>query len=358
MYKLTLALSFVASSVALADVTFVQGLRTSAISDDGQTAVGASGGVSALWTRAGGVQSFGREPGFSSSSRATTVSGNGMFLAGWNSQNSPRPNDLYRWSGPRTFEPLGNYVNAREVFANGVSQDGNTIVGTSRMFQNADYAAFIWTPDGGFRSLTGVGHLSEAVAVTDDGSMVAGWRVGSDRAQAYLWSESGGVQILPELSSGSRGAAAYGMSGDGRTVIGVLQMEFVVQACVWRDGVVSPLGYLDGHPDSIAKSVSDDGSIITGVVSGNLNPDFVWTAETGMLGFTAYMSRQGVRLPDGYLVGGVRVSGDGRTFWGQYNDAAGVSGSFFVTVPTPASTSIFLASCVGLAGLRRRRTEY
>lgn len=127
-----------------------------------------------------------------------------------------------------------------------------------------------------------------ATAVSDDGTEVAGYTsvFGSEALRFTV----GGTAV--GLGSGSR---AYGISGDGRVVVGQANSDggaFGVSAFRWSEasGRVA-LGSLPGKNYHVAWGASVDGSVIVG--SGDVNASeletepFRWTAATGMesLGF-------------------------------------------------------------------------
>jgi uncharacterized membrane protein len=275
--------------------------------------------------------------------RADAVSGDGTTIFGYSSRSSTRT-QLYRWTGPGTFQGLGNAVNAQGIVAEDANHDGSVVVGTVSAARGAVYEAFVWTPQGGIQPIPGVGSLSTANAVSADGTIVVGSGVDAGlNSLAYVWRTDGTLTILPHFSGNN--SAAYDMSADGRVIVGYSQVNGPGVACGWRDGIAFSLGTLSGYENSECASVSDDGSIITGscrTIIGPVGPDnqFVWTEAWGMLGVTEFLGRYGVEVPTGMYFDRVKVSGDGRTIYGLGAFSAGNSGTFVFTIPTPGSLMV------------------
>ena len=160
------------------------------ISDDGQTVVGASssnkhvdrGEQAFRWTQGTGMQPLGFLTG-EISSVAYAVSADGSVVAGQSGFSA------FRWTAESGMEAIGNFTPAS------VSADGNVIVGTSP----AEGLAVVWTPETGAQSLQsyleskfnlslpGWQSLTEAVAVSADGTVIAGTGINADGfAEAFI----------------------------------------------------------------------------------------------------------------------------------------------------------------------------
>ena len=198
--------------------------------------------------------------------------------------------------------------------------------------------------------------------MTSDGLTVTGSRPSpTGRNEAFTWTEAGGVRVLEHaLPNGN--SEAFDISGDGRHVVGYTRIsETRGSACVWTDGSLQTLGALPNFAGAKAVSVSDDGSIITGICGNIQGPVtdwcFVWTRDRGLESVSSYFAFHNVVLPDGVsiaLSNEVKVSRDGRTFFGTARTSSpSVSGSFVVTIPTPATLPLML---LGLAMTRRNRS--
>jgi uncharacterized membrane protein len=338
-----LGLACASTTVSGQTWTYVDRLIPEHASADGRVVVGSSVGGSARWTLEGGLQVFGTEPGFGVNNRADAVSGDGTTIFGYSSRSSTRT-QLYRWTGPGTFQGLGNAVNAQEIVAEGANHDGSVVVGTVSAAQGAIYQAFVWTPQSGVQPIPGVDSFSKAKAVSGDGLAIAGSRLlQSGDVQAYIWSAALGLRTLRPLDGTF--SEAEDMTSDASIVVGVSSSGMGGRATMWLDGTPRSLGVLENYVDSRAISVSDDGSIVTGyciVQSGPVGPDnhFVWTEAWGMLGVTEFLGRYGVEVPTGMYFDRVKVSGDGRTIYGLGAFSAGNSGTFVFTIPTPGSLMV------------------
>jgi uncharacterized membrane protein len=176
-----------------------------------------------------------------SSSYATGVSSDGAIAVG-RSVTPSGQSQAVMWSG--TDAPVGlgflPSTGASDSQAYAVSADGLTIVGSSLRgigtINGSPYAqteAFRWTAGTGMvglGDLPGGTLLSEALAVSGDGSVIVGF--GQDDSapfqHAVIWTDSNGPERLLDVLV-ARGAAglegwqlltATGVSADGRWVIG------------------------------------------------------------------------------------------------------------------------------------------
>jgi uncharacterized membrane protein len=335
----------------------VENLLVFNASRDGSVLVGSeANGYATSWTQSAGFTLVRGSNGQAISGYASVISADGAVVGGetWNTQGR---GSLFRWQGPGTYENLGN-AGALEIRPLGITDNGRTMVGNYRV--SGGDGAFRWTPETGIRALP-LGQDGEAVAITSDGRTYAGSIFSGGRSYAIVATEG---QSVLNLGGGELGSNAYNMTSDGRAVVGFWGTIgeggwTTATACVWRDGVVEMLGRLSGYNDSIAHSISDNGSIITGVCSTIRGPvgedDFVWTASTGMIGFTAYAHLLGYVTPADYTYSDVAVTRDGTMMYGRYNRWEGGQfvghGAFMMAVPVPATTSMLL---FGLLGLHRR----
>jgi uncharacterized membrane protein len=263
---------------------------------------------------------------------------------------------MYRWTGPGTLDSLGVFGLADAMRANAASADGRVVVGTGSADQGTIYQGYLWTAQGGFRSIPGVGSYSTAVAVSADGTKVAGTRRSGDRTQAYTWSEAQGLTVLRTPNALS--TQAFDMTADGRYVVGTSHSGGPVGAIRWDQGDPLALGVLENFRTSVAASISDDGSIVTGYCMELLSPgdpnanEFVWTQAWGMLEVREFLGRYGIEVPNGMYINSLKVSGDGRTLYGLGAFGEGNYGTFVAAIPDPSGVSILL---VGSLVVRRRR---
>ncbi len=160
--------------------------------------------------------------------------------------------------------------------------------------------------------------MTTARGISFDGQSVVG-TVSSPgfNAEAGLWRNGEAIQGLGVISGTFMASAAFGISGDGSTVVGWARSitsgvnDFEAFRWTEEDGMVG-LGLLDGGTFSQANGVSEDGSVITGVARTGTNQSlaFRWTEEDGMVSLGD--------LP-GALTnsGGRAISADGSTIVGN-----------------------------------------
>jgi probable HAF family extracellular repeat protein len=184
---------------------------------------------------------------------------------------------------------LGYLPNQDMSRALGVSGDGTTIVGYGQLLNGGTGAqSFSWTASTGMVNV-GSGNTN-ATATNSDGSVVVGSAVSGCCGQAIRSTASGSV-ALPNLP-GATGGTAFGVSGNGSTVVGYsynnFNPNFSTQAFLWTasTGTVG-LGFLPGAVSRYAYGISADGSTVVGLSNrtGDINDEaFRWTALTGMVG--------------------------------------------------------------------------
>jgi probable HAF family extracellular repeat protein len=204
------------------------------ISADGSTIVGSSGccysSEAFRWTRSTGMIGLGDLPGGGFFSQARAISADGSTIVGSGDYGDPLLNEYeaFRWTESSGIESLGDLPGGpRTSAALGVSADGSVIVGAS--WSNLGNEAFRWTQADG---MVGLGHLpggshSGAEAVSGDGSRVVGNATSPRGLVAFLWDPVNGMRdlntVLEEQGvdlSGWRLYRAYGISADGRAIVG------------------------------------------------------------------------------------------------------------------------------------------
>jgi probable HAF family extracellular repeat protein len=170
-----------------------------------------------------------------------------------------------------SFIPLGEFPGGDVLsFAQGVSDDGRVVVGSSQITAGQNYRAFRWTFEEGIVDL---GRLRPtdartfASGVSPDGSVVVGSSGHSDGRDAFAWTEATGMVALPNLPGGEQnplGTAneAVATTSDGLAAIG----RSGATAVLWP----APGGVLGLAPSfSHANAISEDGGVIVGWTSAN-----------------------------------------------------------------------------------------
>ncbi|MGE0479382.1 MAG: PEP-CTERM sorting domain-containing protein [Phycisphaerae bacterium] len=140
-------------------------------------------------------------------------------------------------------------------------------------------------------SLTGLGSLpggpqySQAFGVSDDGRVVVGTALAGGAHQPFRWTADGGMVGLGSLWWAARG---FGTNADGSVVVGYSDSpSYPAEAFRWTAaGGTIGLGVASGHSWSQAYAVSDDGTVVTGVsarhsLTGS-SQAFRWTQADGI----------------------------------------------------------------------------
>lgn len=192
------------------------------------------------WTEEEGFVGLGDIPGGEEASHATDVTPDGSVILGIgsSSRGSAYRNEIIRWVNDE-MEVLNGFPNSERKGPGDVSTDGSVVVGK---FINWDglQEAFRWTEEtgpvglgeieGGFRTLT-------AAAVSADGSVIVGTsETGRDVnliTEAFIWTEEGGARSLMNLLETDYGVDLQGwhlysasdISADGRIVCGKAVQE-------------------------------------------------------------------------------------------------------------------------------------
>jgi probable HAF family extracellular repeat protein len=221
-----------------------------AVNSDGTVIVGQSdillGPVAHAfrWTQAGSMVDIGNFNGIDllTASAATGVSADGTVVVGWSAltpgPSTSVPHVAFRWelggpgapsNGGGTMTALGS-LGGFDSEANGVSADGNVVVGWSTTSVGTDKHAFRWVHDGGpygGGTMRDIGSLgagdSIAYAVNANGSVV----VGQSANQAFRWTTIDGMKSIQALltaanvnMSGWTLTDAKGVSVDGGIIVG------------------------------------------------------------------------------------------------------------------------------------------
>lgn len=189
------------------------------VSADGALVTGTSyhdggRGEAFIWTRSDGLIGLRRIE-----SRGAAVAGNGAVIVG----DANPPNEGYRWTQGEGFQLLGDLPgNRHDSRAEASSWDGSIIIGSSSSDRSRNREAFIWTPDNGMIGLGGLNenHIySVAFGVSDDGRKVVGRTHAPDTQVAFLWTQTDGMVNLGVPANWSN-TEAHGISPDGSVIVG------------------------------------------------------------------------------------------------------------------------------------------
>lgn len=225
-----------------------------AVSGDGATVVGESladsVSVPFRWTLAGGMQDLGAVagpcPGCTGSARGVSDDGNTVVGASGGL--------AFRWTASGGMQALPPLTTGGPVlpgaWASGMSPDGRFIVGASYGAESPirNPAAVMWR-DGEIRALGQVDWSthSDAKSVSSDGSVVVGSALVANEWVAFVWTPGRGVRTVDEMlrrefgidTTGWRFTEATGVSRDGRTIVGA-GWNPLGQLDGWRAGLSTP----------------------------------------------------------------------------------------------------------------------
>ncbi len=143
---------------------------------------------------------------------------------------------------------------------------------------------------------------------------------------------AGSIEGVGDLDGAGNQSIAYGVSGDGTTVVGQSISTFGFEAFIWTNaGGISGLGNLDGAFDSEAIASNTNGSVITGNSNSASGPEaFIWTSTDGMIGIGdltggTYASYAKAINADGTVVVGVSNGSNGNEAY-RWTNATGMIG--------------------------------
>ncbi|MEN3002237.1 MAG: hypothetical protein ABDI19_10420 [Armatimonadota bacterium] len=127
---------------------------------------------------------------------------------------------------------------------------------------------------------------SVAWGVSADGRTVVGVSGFAGQRRAFLWREGLGMQALP-VFDGATGSEAWNVSDNGRYVVGtILNSSWQYQNIRWdvQAGTFQNLGTFGGA-EGRAFGVSADGSVVVGYAFSSAGPYFAyrWTQESGLV---------------------------------------------------------------------------
>jgi len=336
------------------------------LSADGATVVGDSGGQAFRWTAAGGLEGLAFLPGDSTSS-ALAVSHDGGVVVGWSGDASLQVAVRWTSSGaealaaPELTPPEASFGDPDLVAATSVSADGSRVIGYGLWLEAyipLPIRAVVWDAGIPFDPTRGA-----ASDVSADGVVVVGDSFDlPDDSMPWLWTEAGGLVLLPELSGETCQCGSYvrAVSADGTSVVGVSHTE---EPFRWTavEGVTAlpvPPGEWD---TATAYDVSADGSVVVGnaefldlVSFEEKQAAFLWDAAHGTRLLGPLLEAFGVDLSGWQLERATAISEDGLTLAGTGTNPDGDLEAWLATLPSlepPAPVPALAPTAGGLLAL-------
>lgn len=288
------------------------------------------------------------------------------------------------------------------IGAHDASADGSIITGM------IGDDGFVWTATGGLETVVD-GRIGPggALAISDDGSVLAGWNelgvrqsvwysdsgvlINPDapfdlqgtfedvsasgefatgwlnnpdisinppagRTEAVRWSLAGGTDFIPPIAGASVSAEGRALSDDGQIVVGYMSTGvFQTEAFLWDGATDISIGLGDinslGTTVSRALAISGDGSVVVGKAGDGA---FIWDEANGMrLLADVLTSVVGLDLAGWTLDEATAISSDGLTIAGNGINASGQLEGWVAVIPEPG-TGLLVGFGLSMLSARRR----
>jgi probable HAF family extracellular repeat protein len=246
--------------------------------------------------------------------------------------------------------PDGGLLDDAYGSAWGMSGDGQVVTGLYwRPGQQDGLAhAFSWTQSTGVVDLGSSGGNSRANGADGDGSVIVGW---DEHPVNGVWRPTVWVDgVLTTLNEAEGFTLAEAVNTDGTIIVGS-SFDTVAQLAVatrwdldgttWNEQQLGALpGTVSGFGDVIGFGLSDDGRVIVGYnqFSFGNSTGFIWTEETGLVDVVDFLADNGIPIdPELDIQGLTAISSDGTTIVGSGQDTffPFLSRSFIITLPPP-----------------------
>ncbi|MEO1007407.1 MAG: GC-type dockerin domain-anchored protein [Planctomycetota bacterium] len=291
-----------------------------------------------LWTEDGGVELIGGVPAGSGVGGQAKISNDGRYVCGTIFNDGPGWHEMARYDRttgewtPLGFIPgFGEPVDDEISSGWNISGDGRSVVGLGwTLLGTADAHAMQWTEGVGVIDLgtAAIGTSARASAVDLDGNVVAGWQDGAGR-QGAVWVD--GVQELISTDAGRPALEAFGVSDDGRYVVGFgigapgVAYRYNVDTDEYQPLPSPPAA----QRNTAATSTTADGSIVVGgtwpLGPATFGRGFVWQEGVGTTAVEDFLDASGVAYPPGFVfsfVASISPSGEWMTGWGYEGSIA------------------------------------
>lgn len=314
-----------------------------AVSADGKVIIGygttESGEQAFRWTESTGMVSLGNLPDSSFKKSWTNgVSANGKVIvgygdpvgSGWNTYKG------FIWTDTSGMAEIGSLDGSTRSVAHGVSADGLIVVG------DGGPEAFRWEKETGTEGLGALPNRthSRAIDISHDGSVVIGqsytlpaW----NDEDGFILTSDGNMQSMSSLTGGKY-CMVLAVSPDGSVIAGTTNSLSTYPAFFWTEdkGFVT-IGHLPGKNTTHPNDMTPYGKVIVGgSYSGPENSEaFIWDSINGMRNLkTVLQTVYGLDLTGWTLKNATGISPDGKVIVGQGKNPSGNQEAFRVVFDT------------------------
>jgi probable HAF family extracellular repeat protein len=308
------------------------------------------------WTQSSGIQSLPHIPGSTLQSLANGASYDGSVVVG---RDLTSHFHAVRWVGTSP-QQLNEPAGRTSSDALSASSDGSVIVGNMQG-GGTGQEAFRWVEGVG---MVGLGDLpggafqSLANGVSADGNIVVGNGTSANGWEAFKWTDSTGPVGLGDLDGGLFASFASDISADGIVIVGSGTDNLGTTATRWTQTGIESLGNALG--ETRAFGVSGDGSIIVGDWdSGSGIGSFIWDESNGMRDLQDLLTQDyGLDLTGWSLRAAQGISDDGLIIVGAGLNPDGQFEGWVVNlapIPLPPAIWLFGSGLLGLIGIARMK---
>jgi uncharacterized membrane protein len=297
--------------------------RAFAVSADGVTVVGDSGGQAFVWSAATGAVPLG-------GARATGVSRHGEVICGYAGVAGASSMRSVRWTSwsAAAMVDLTTFGVGSYSCANGVSADGMVVVGNA-FDGDFDTVAYRWA--GGAAAVVGatpytggVGTTWGAQATSADGTVVVG-NTGVSGPAAFRWVSGLGLSSIV----GAPESSALAVSADGSVVAGYYKPTPSAGKVAFRwtsaESAADLPDLAGGAENATATAITADGAIIVGWGTSDSGQEaFIWDATHGTRNLRDVFIADGEPLLAGWtLTSATGITPDGKVYVGYGTNPQG-----------------------------------
>lgn len=197
--------------------------RAEAVSADGSVIVGSNRGPDTtqafVWTEADGMVGLGVIGGDGATSELSAISDDGNRALGSSGVPFGGTGDGVRWEGGTELIALeGPTLGFSNLDMRAISADGSAGIGTG--FTESGSVPVLWTPAGGIQRFDALVGTRRLRAISADGSVVAGETGVASDSKPFRWTESGGLELLDTFPTSLGNPQVYALSSDGSVAAG------------------------------------------------------------------------------------------------------------------------------------------